>query len=397
MGMIRSMTGMLCLEITSSTPADMLTAVNRSGIAVYDVIYKSELCVCVRILRRDYRALQTLLERRGEAVKIQKREGLFWSLSSLRGRPVLLFGTVFILLLSLYLPTRILFVEVEGNESVATTLILDKAEQCGIRFGASRIRVRSERMKNALLDAIPQLQWAGINTYGCVAVISVQERSTVTKQTQPHAVSSVVAARDGIIQSITVLQGNVLCRVGEAVKKGQTLVSGYTDCGISIKAQDAKAEIYAQTVRDLTAIGLSDPVVRGEMINKETYYSLRIGKKVIKLYKGSGISVSSCVRIYSEDCMTLPGGFELPIALQTEHRLFYSDTCNAQECDDTSWLSGYAQSYLFDQMLAGQILSAETTVDVLDGAWVFYGKYDCLEMIGRVRNEEIIEGYGKRD
>ena len=391
MGILRSINGMLRIQITSASPSDMLTAVNNCGIALFDVSYVDDLCVCASVFRCDYKTLIKLLTGRGDAVKVLHRDGLVWSLFGLKKRPVLLFGTMVLLVLSLYLPTRILFVEVEGNESIATELILDKAEQCGVRFGASRRELRSERMKNALLTAIPQLQWAGINTTGCVAVISVQERSTVVKKPQTHPVSSIVAARDGIIQQITVLQGNALCKVGDAVKEGQTLVSGYTDCGITIKAAEAKAEIYAQTIRELSVITPSDAAVRGELIGEETHYSLRIGKKVIKLYKDSGISVSSCVKIYSEAILTLPGGFQLPIALLSEQQLFYNVDSYEETREATSWLENYAQSYLFNQMLAGQILSAETTTEEIDNACVFYGKYDCLEMIGRVRSEEIVQ------
>ena len=39
--------------------------------------------------------------------------------------------------------------------------------------------IRSEKVKNSLLQRIPQLQWAGINTDGCVAVISVREKTAI--------------------------------------------------------------------------------------------------------------------------------------------------------------------------------------------------------------------------
>lgn len=41
-------------------------------------------------------------------------------------------------------------------------------------------------MKNALLSAIPELQWAGVNTYGCRAVISVRERTLPERKPEPE-------------------------------------------------------------------------------------------------------------------------------------------------------------------------------------------------------------------
>ena len=61
-------------------------------------------------------------------------------------------------------------------------------------------------------------------------------------------------SRDGFIVSATVTRGNFLCRVGQSVKAGQVLISGYTDCGICIQATRAEGEIYAQTSRDFAAV-----------------------------------------------------------------------------------------------------------------------------------------------
>ena len=80
-------------------------------------------------------------------------------------------GLCLLLLLVCILPTRVLFMRVEGNESIPENLILEAAEDCGIRFGASRSAVRSEKVKNGILSRISELQWVGVNTKGCIAVI----------------------------------------------------------------------------------------------------------------------------------------------------------------------------------------------------------------------------------
>ena len=115
------------------------------------------------------------------------------------------------------------------------------------------------------------------------------------KKEEVSGITSIVALRDGVISDLTVVQGNGVCQVGQAVKKGQLLVSGYTDVGLTIKATQAKAEIYAQTLRNIQMITPSPTSLRGEVSGKKTRYALRIGKKLIKLYKDSGISDGSCV------------------------------------------------------------------------------------------------------
>ena len=284
----KSLDGMVEAELTSAEPGAALEAANARGIPLYDVIQVGDLTARFRVRRRDYRTLEALSEKRGETLHLRRRMGAYWTLKRLLARPMLLCGLAVFLAAAIFLPTRIFFVRVEGNVNTPTRLILDAAGESGIRFGASRRAVRSEKMKNALLSALPQLQWAGVNTSGCVATVSVRERTDPEVTEQDSAVSSIVASRDGFIVSATVTRGNFLCRVGQSVKAGQVLISGYTDCGICIQATRAEGEIYAQTSRDFAAVTPVKWTARGEQTAVRRKYSLIIGKKRINLWKDSG-------------------------------------------------------------------------------------------------------------
>ncbi len=395
MGFWDSLEGTLRLELVSAVPAEMLTAVNEQGVMLRNVTYVSELTVICTIQRSDYPALQRILQQRGENIKVLRRSGIFWGIQGLKRRPVLVLGLLLLLAVALYLPTRVLFIEVTGNHNVPETLILEKAQICGVKFLASRREVRSEVMKNALLGAIPELQWAGINTYGCTAVISVKERTAATKSEVSTGVSSIVAVKDGVIQEMTVLQGNPLCKVGDAVKKGQVIVSGYTDCGISIQATCAKGEVFALTEHCLTAIHPKATEIRGEIKESHVNYSLIIGKKLINLSKDSGISHSSCVKMYSRYCITLPGGFQLPLGLLRQQRICYDSVEATEVADNEQWVRHYTEKYLRQNMIAGKILAADYTEENTGDRYILAGEFSCLEMIGRLRSEEILKHNGE--
>ena len=396
MDVIHSLTGTLKAELTSADLAGALTAIHHAGITVYHIDQKEDLTVVLTIRRREYAALRKLAERRGEKLELKQRQGIYWKFQNGLRRPVLWIGLCLLLFLVLYLPTRVLFIQVEGNDTIPTKLILEKASQCGIEFWASRREVRSEKMKNALLGAIPELQWAGINTSGCVATISVQERSEAEPVEEKTGVSSIIAARDGVITACTVTKGNPLCKVGQAVRAGQTLVSGYTDCGICIQATRADAEVYAQTQRRLMVKTVDSAGQRGEQVRVEKKYSLIIGKNKINFYNDSSILDGSCVKMYSENYWTLPGGFQLPVAIAEEAWIYYClDETAVSEDDAQQTLSQFAGSYLTEQMVAGQILNGQQTVEQLEGCYILYGQFACQEMIGREQNEEILINDGE--
>ena len=47
---------------------------------------------------------------------------------------------------------------------------------------------------------------------------------------------------------------SALCAPGQAVSKGQVLISGYTDCGLCVLSQRAQGEVMAYTGRSFSAL-----------------------------------------------------------------------------------------------------------------------------------------------
>ena len=392
----KSMAGMMEVELTSAEPEIALEAVNTSGIEIFYMRQVSELTCCFRIQHRDYRKLAVLSRKRGETLRVLRKTGIFWSGKRMLARPVFLAGIGFFLAVVLYLPTRVLFVRVEGNKMIPARQILAAAEESGICFGASRREVRSEKVKNTLLSSVPELQWAGVNTSGCVATVSVRERTITEEKEKEKQVTSIVADRDGYILSATVTKGNPLVQIGQTVKAGQILVSGYTDCGICIQATASEGEIIAQTNRSLDAVMVSECVRRGEIQSVKKKYSLIIRKKRINLWKDSGISDTSCGRMYEEYYITLPGGFRLPIALCVETCTSYENrTVEIPQEEAEGALREFAGNYLLQQMVAGEIRNRTETVSPEDSMYRLTGNYVCVEMIGRVRQEQIGDTNGK--
>lgn len=386
--------GRVVLEITCADSCRFVNSLINDGICLEDVIYHDDLRTKVTTSYNEYTRILASAEKQGALVKVLSKVGAYWKLQVLYKRPVMVISCLVVVLLACFLQSRVLFYRVEGNHYVPENKILEAVQECGIHFGVSRRKVRSEKMKNALLEKIPQLQWAGINTVGCTATISVREKTEPESTDQnSKQVTSIVASRDGIIQNCTVYQGNPLCSVGQAVKAGQTLVSGYTDCGIITKATQAKAEINALTYRQLEVVTPDALHIRGAYLGKKTRYGLKIGKKVIKFLKDSGNSTDLCVKIYLEEYWQLPGGFTLPIALIKETCYTFDENTESSVLSEAeNWLEDYAKNYLENVMIAGEVISSQTEIIQNDSVCNLHGKYTCLEMIGQVRVEQTISG-----
>ncbi|MGM9604822.1 MAG: sporulation protein YqfD [Faecousia sp.] len=385
---MRSARDRVRIRVTSANIWGSIRLLNDHSIPVFHVRQEDDLTFSFEINRKHFSALRALLEKRGDRIALVQKTFLHAVQQSILQRPVLYMGLFLFFAISLLLPTRILVVEVEGNQIIPTRKILEAADEAGIKLFTPCAQVRSEKMKNALLSAIPELQWAGINTYGCKAVISVQERAAAEPLKQDSKmVSSIIADRDGIIQSFTALQGTAQCREGQAVKKGQILISGYTDCGICIRADRAQGEVYAQTLRTVQTVTPSSCQTR-EQQREQRRYTIILGKKRINLWKDSGIWDSSCGRISREYRLTLPGGFTLPVSIACETLSWYSEAEeNVDEETARDELIAFSQNYLSDQMIAGTVSYADEVMETKPGVYLLNGQYICTEMIGRERLE----------
>ena len=384
------------MQLTSADPVGALSAIQAAEIILFDPEYTDTLTWQFSVCRKDGKRIQKIAENRGERWEIIGRSGLYWPLMSLWKRPVLVLGLLMLLALSILLPRCILFVEVEGNVALSAREILDAAEGCGIYFGAPAKTVRSQRIKDHLLQRLPQLQWAGVEVHGCVAVITVEERKMTDTQMQIDGVCSIVAVRDGIITQMMVLRGNPLCSSGQAVKAGQVLISGYTDCGICLQALRAEGEILGLTKRSLTTISPLETQKRTKIRASTKKYSMIIGKKQINFYKDSGILGMTCAKIYEQKYMTLPGGFQLPLSLVRETWIDYeTETAEAEPAQDL--LGGFSRQYVLAQTLAGKVEYSQEYITVTNGCIRLDAIYGCLENIGMVRMEESLPEYGKSD
>ena len=398
MNITQSLAGMAELRVTGADIAASLDTLIKHDIQVVSSAAENDVTIRLILYRNQCKMAMDLLNKRGDEVCLTRRKGIYWHFLRLFHRPVLILGCVLLLCMAMYMPTRIYFVRVDGNEAIPANQILEAAEGCGIQFGASRREVRSEQMKNQLLHAMPQLQWAGVNTYGCVAVITVKERTEPDAEPDPPDVASIIASRDGIILSCTATRGSLLCRPGQAVRAGEVLISGFTDCGLSIQATLAQGEIYAQTERQINALMPTEYEKYFAQDSKMQNFSLLIGKKRINLWKDSGICDTTCGRMYKEYYMTLPGGFQLPFGIAVDSRVNYetvSDFRAPEVCEAT--LSRFAQKDLSLQMIAGHIVQKDEVFQEEDGIYVLNGTYICTEMIGRVRQEQIGEYNGENN
>ena len=381
MNLIWMLKGWISLELTSAQVQTRLREF-AAQTRLEAIELPDPLTARFRVCARDAEKLRIC---DGEELKLLERGGLPVLTEWLKRWRIAALAVVLLGILTVALPTRIWFLEVRG-EGIPPALVLEHARSCGVYFGASRRSIRSEQVKNHLLWAIPELRWAGVNTEGCRAVItvSVRDGAEPVQEKQP---GHIVAGVDAVVTELIPRSGTAQVSPGQAVKAGEILISGTTDLGHSILFGQADGEVFGLTRRVIRAVLPEETLLRGAEGRTVKKFSLRIGKKYVNFSNDSGILHGTCVKMRTVKNITLPGGFQLPVALVTDcYRL-----CQAQSVSremDPGALLNQARRYAHRQMTAGVILSEQMQLRE-DGLTVVFG---CRELIGVFRPGTTTEG-----
>ena len=303
---------------------------------------------------------------------------------------------VLLLLLSIagaiVLPKFVFFYEVVGNETVPQAQILRSLKSLGVGFGTYGPSIRPQELKNKMLLLIPKLQWLTVQQSGMRARVVVRERPEKIPVEERRAPMDVIAAKDGVITSVSALEGNCLCAPGQAVRQGQVLISAYTDLAFTTRVSAAQGEIYAETMAQKRVVCPDTALRKMPNGKKHRSYFLLVGEKRWNIFANGGNMTGSCDKITKTSHLTLPGGLSLPLGLETVTLLGYDlapehlDEAQAEAQMQSQLASGVQQD-----MIAGKILDEKTNLTRHDGIYELTASVRCEEMIARTVRVSILK------
>ena len=288
-------------------------------------------------------------------------------------------------------------VQVSGNETLTEGEIIEELRACGFGVGSYLPALRVREIENRVLMASEKIGWLSINTEGTVARVQIIEH--ISGATDGEDASSfkkpanLVAARDGQIEYLELYRGNVAVSVGQAVKKGELLVSGLYDSQTGgFRYTRAAGRVMARTERVLE---VEIPLSFEQKVYDEPYLQqIELGffNFSHKFFKNSGNSDILCDIIkYNADLGQL-GQNRLPVSLsRTEVHPYHIETrgrtaeealelCYEELSRQLSSLSGEVQ-----------LLQKEIVTEVGENSVVLVCTLTCIENIALVQEFEIVE------
>ena len=109
---------------------------------------------------------------------------------------------------------------------------------------------------------------------------------------------------------------------------------------------------------------------------------------MINFCNHSGISDSTCDKMYVEYYWPFSEDFRLPVSLVKIVSSYYDSADIEQTVESIHWVPQWAREYLLSKMIAGDILQESHIWNTGDDYYEFIGTYACHEMIALEKYEE---------
>lgn len=269
--------------------------------------------------------------------------------------------------------------------------ILRELQELGVGFGTYGPSIKPQELKNQMLLRIPKLQWLTVQQSGMCARVVVRERPDKEPVLDRKAPTDVIAARAGVLTRVEAVAGNCLCVPGQAVASGELLVSAYTDFGFKTQVTAARAEIYAETVRQAVCIVPETEQVKERRAAPRYAVSLLVGRRRISLFCAA-VPEQSYEKETKTQYFTLPGGFSLPLGIAITRICEYDtreEKLRAQDAEDR--LLELVQADALRDMIAGTITGCSVRTERSGGCIRLHASLRCEEMIARMRPASLKE------
>jgi similar to stage IV sporulation protein len=140
-------------------------------------------------------------------------------------------------------------VRVTGNEKTTYTEVVGALAEYGIKVGDRIDSIYVDRTESLVLLNSDKISWITVNIEGTLANVQIREVYDAPLKHEPRP-ANVVASRDGVIDHLEIYSGSAAVSEGEAVRKGDLLISGVRDSMVDgLAITRASGKVYAETER----------------------------------------------------------------------------------------------------------------------------------------------------
>ena len=361
-----------------------LNDVYEARLNVYS-LEKHKECLCGKAGVHSYKKLHSIALKNGGCVNIVKKHGIAFAGSSLRNRAGLALGAFLFVLFLSYFGGFVWNVEIQGNEALSKAEIASFLNANNFCEGVRWSKVNRDNLEFSMMAQFDEIAWVHINRRGSTAVVEIEEGEPKPEILDESKVSNVVAAKDGVIVKTMVSKGWQSVKVGDAVTKGDLLVSGiyYSEVDEKNHFVHARGDVFAKCSE---SISVNLPRVQSKKnyekaVQYKTIYFF--GMKIpLYLTRKTGVNYDESVsekRLEINNCT-------LPLGIITQKVKKYSVSSQALS---NSELKVLAKKQIAKQKKISlsdyEVLSEKISYEFTSSGVCARANYNCIENISQTR------------
>lgn len=218
----------------------------RSGMSMWDIKKnRNVFSACISV--GEYKKIRGICKRSGVILKVKEKHGFPFFLNKYRNRVGLVVGIALFFGIMSFLSLYVWGIEVEGNVNIDTGEIKKVMSELGLEEGSLKRELDIPMIEQNAMMKLNNTAWLSINMKGSYATVSLKERIIPPDIVPQEKPCNVKAKCDGQIVRMEVYDGESVVKNGDAVAKGQLLVSGVVEDafgGNMLKHADAKVYAY---------------------------------------------------------------------------------------------------------------------------------------------------------
>jgi len=240
--------GYVRFSIIGGSPERFFNYCARSGVVLWDIASRRASGACVS--SGLYRTLRPFARKAGCRLRVRKRHGLPFLLRRTRTHRGILYGAAAFAVILFLLSMRVWCIDVTGNTTLDSRAVLSALSENGLSPGTRISEIDTKKVEQKLMLMFPKIRWMTINTQGCTMQVCIREKTEKPEIVKQEGVCNMVASATGQVVAVRVFKGTAQVKKGDAVVRGQLLVSGVVEDKLGGTTMvHSSAEIIAETSR----------------------------------------------------------------------------------------------------------------------------------------------------
>lgn len=240
--------GYLTVEINGEFCERLLNLISLNKVSAWNIKRKvDKILLSVKV--KDIWKLRKIRRKTGIKIRIIERKGVPFIIQKYHLRYGFVFGLILFFSIIYILNMFVWRVEIVGNQSVSSEEIFKTCEAIGIKNGIKKSKFDSYKLRDELLLNAEKLSWASLNLEGSVITVNVSE---IKNDFNSEEYCNIISDYNGVIKSIKVQKGSASVSVGDAIQKGDLLISGVVTAAGQSFFTNASGEILAEVEEKIT-------------------------------------------------------------------------------------------------------------------------------------------------